>query len=83
MPFRKFRKASKCYGEVNKTKYTRKSLANVGPNVDLSPLDLALANAFLLHFQKNYLQNSPTDFKPHSYWWYVDDIFVLYTSPEH
>ena len=30
-----------------------------------SPLGLTLANAFLVHFEKNWLQNCPCDFKPH------------------
>ena len=44
-----------------------------------SPLGLALANAFLVHFEKNWLQNCPSDYKPHYYRRYVDDIFVLFT----
>ena len=48
-----------------------------------SPLGPTLANAFLVHFEKNWLQNCPSDFKPHYYRRYVDDIFVLFTSPKH
>ena len=48
-----------------------------------SPLDPKLANAFLAHFEKNWLQNCPSDFKHHHYRRYVDDIFVLFTSPKH
>ena len=48
-----------------------------------SPLGLTLANAFLVHFKENWLQNCPSDFKPHYYWWYVNDIFVLFISPKH
>ena len=48
-----------------------------------SPLGPTLANAFLVHFEKNWLQNCPSDFKPHYYRWYVNDIFVLFTSPKH
>ena len=44
-----------------------------------SPLGLVLANAFLVHFEKNWLQNCPSDYKPHYYRRYVDDIFVLFT----
>ena len=47
------------------------------------PLDPTLANAFLVHFEKNSLQSCPSDFKPHYYWPYVDYIFVLFTSPKH
>ena len=44
-----------------------------------SPLGPTLANAFLVHFEKNWLQNCPSDFKPHYYPQYIDDIFVLFT----
>ena len=40
------------------------------------------ANAFLVHFEKNWLQNYSSDFKSHDYRRYVDDIF-LFTSPKH
>ena len=42
-----------------------------------------LANAFLASFEKNWLHNSPYGFKPPYYQQYVDDIFVLFTWPEH
>ena len=48
-----------------------------------SPLGPTLANAFLVHFEKNWLQNYPYDFKPHYYRRYVDDTFVLFTSPKY
>ena len=48
-----------------------------------SPLGPTLANAFFLHFEKNWLQNCSSDFKPYYYWHYVNDIFVLFTSPQH
>ena len=48
-----------------------------------SPLGPTLANAFLVHFEKNWLQICPSDFKPHYYRRYVNDIFVLFTSPKH
>ena len=38
---------------------------------------------FLVHFEKNQLENCPSDFKPHYYRRYADDIFVLFTSPKH
>ena len=47
-----------------------------------SPLDPILANAFLVHFGKNWLQNCPSDFKPCYYRRYLDDILVLFTSPQ-
>ena len=48
-----------------------------------SPLGLTLANVFLVYFEKNWLQNFPSDFKRHYYRRYVNDIFVLFISPEH
>ena len=48
-----------------------------------SPLGPTLANTFLVHFERNWLQNCPSDFKPQYYWRYLDDIFVLFTSPKH
>ena len=43
-----------------------------------SPLGLMLANAFLAHFEKNWLQNFPFDLKHYYYRQYVDDIFVFF-----
>ena len=48
-----------------------------------SPLGPTLASAFLVYFERNWLQNCPSDFKSYYYRRYVDDIFVLFTSPEH
>ena len=48
-----------------------------------SPLRPTLARAFQVHFEKNWLQNFPSDLKPHYYRRYVDDIFVLITSRKH
>ena len=48
-----------------------------------SPLGPTLADAFLVDFGKSWLQNCLSEFKPYYYRWYVDDIFVLFTSPEH
>ena len=31
----------------------------------------------------NWLLNCPSYFKPHYYRWYFDDIFILFTPPEH
>ena len=49
----------------------------------VSPLGPALANAFLVHFEKNWLQNCSSKFKPYYYQRHVYDIFVLFTSPQH
>ena len=48
-----------------------------------SPLGPRSANDFLVHFEKNCCQNCSSDFKPHYYHRYVDDIFVLFTSLKH
>ena len=48
-----------------------------------SSLGPTLANAFLVHLEKYWLQNYPSDFKPYYYRRYVDDIFVLFTSPKY
>ena len=47
------------------------------------PLSPKLGNVFLVYIGKNRLQSCSSDFKRHCYWQYVDDIFVLFTSPEH
>ena len=47
------------------------------------PLGPTLANTFLVYFERNWLQTCPSDFKPHYYRRYADDIFALFTSPEH
>ena len=50
------------------------------------PLCLTLADGSFVYFEKNWLQNYPSDlsdFMPRYYRWYVDDIFVLFTSIEH
>ena len=48
-----------------------------------SPLGPTLANAFLCHYEKEWLGNCPSHFKPIVYRRYVDDIFVLFSSKEH
>ena len=48
-----------------------------------SPLGPTLANAFLCHYKKEWLDNCPSHFKPIVYRRYVDDIFVLFSSKEH
>ena len=48
-----------------------------------SPLGPTLANAFLCHYEKEWLENCPSFFKPVVYKRYVDDIFVLFTSKDH
>ena len=42
-----------------------------------------LANAFLCHHEKDWLDNCPSHFKPTVYRRYVDDISFLFSSKEH
>ena len=48
-----------------------------------SPLGPALASIFMCSFKSKWLRNCPNDFKPVFYRRYVDDIFVLFSSPDH
>ena len=48
-----------------------------------SPLGPSLANAFLCFHEQIWLNDCPEDFKPVYYRRYVDDIFLLFRSPEH
>ena len=48
-----------------------------------SPLGPTLANAFICHYEKIWLNECPSQFKPVVYKRYVDDIFVLFKSKEH
>ena len=46
-------------------------------------LQPSLANAFLCHYEKLWLDSCPLEFKPVVYRRYVDDIFVLFKSKDH
>ena len=48
-----------------------------------SPLVPTLANAFLCHYEKEWLDNCPVHFKPVICKRYVDEIYVLFFSKEH
>ena len=48
-----------------------------------SPLGPTLANAFLWHHEKKWLNDCPNNFKPVFYKGYVDYIFVLFKKSEH
>ena len=63
--------------------FNRKLYKQVGGVAIGSPLGPTLVNAFLVHFEKSWLQNSASDFKPHYYGRYFDDIFVSFTSAKH
>ena len=47
-----------------------------------SLLGSTLANAFLCHYEKEWLDNCPIHYKPVKYQRYVDNIFVLFSSKE-
>ena len=47
------------------------------------PLGPSLANAFLCHYEKLWLDSCPPEFKPIVYRRYVDDIFVLFKSKDY
>ena len=48
-----------------------------------STLESTLANVFLCHHEKKWLNDCPNNFKPVFYKRYVDDIFVLFKKSEH
>ena len=48
-----------------------------------SPLGPTLANIFMSFHEKNWLNNCPPSFQPKLYRCYVDDMFVLFSSPDH
>ena len=48
-----------------------------------SSLCPTLANAFLCHYEKEWLDDCPIYFKPMIYKRYFDDIFVLFSFKEH
>ena len=48
-----------------------------------SPLGPTLANIFMCHHEKIWLDECPVEFKPLYYRRYVDDIFVLFSSEDH
>ena len=47
-----------------------------------SPLGPTLANAFMCHHEKVWIETCPADFRPKFYRRYVDDIFVLFEHEE-
>ena len=48
-----------------------------------SPLGPTLANVFMCHMEKKWLQDCPSHFKPVLYRRYVDDTFLLFTDDNH
>ena len=47
------------------------------------PLGSALANTFMCSFESKWLSDCPNYFKPVFYRRYINDIFVLFSSPDH
>ena len=48
-----------------------------------SPLGPALANIFMCSFESKWLRNCANNFKSVFYRRYIDDIFILFSSPDH
>ena len=48
-----------------------------------SPLGSTLANIYMCSFEIMWLRDCPNDFEPVFYRRYVDDIFTLFSSPDH
>ena len=48
-----------------------------------SPLGPTLANVFLCHYEKEWLNSCPIEFKPKLYKRYVDDISVMFRPRNH
>ena len=48
-----------------------------------SPLGPTLANAFLCHYEKEWLDSCPIEFRPKLYQRYIADIFVMFRSRDH
>ena len=66
------------YFIFNKVLYKQKDGVAIG-----SPLGPILPNAFLCFYERKYLEECPSEFKPVFYRRYVDDIFVLFKSTDH
>ena len=49
----------------------------------VSPLGVTLANVFMSHFEKIWLENCSTQFKSVVYKIHVDDPFLLFRSSKH
>ena len=47
------------------------------------PLGPTLANIFMCHFETQWINSCPTEFKPVAYKRYVDDTFILFSQPSH
>ena len=61
--------------------FNRKYYKQVNGAAIGSPLSPALAN--MCSFESKWLRDCPNDFKPVFYRHHIDDIFVLFSSPDH
>ena len=66
------------YFIFNKHFYTQKDGVAMG-----NPLGPTLANAFLSHYERKWLEECPDNFKPLLYRRYIDDTFLAFRSREH
>ena len=48
-----------------------------------SPLGPTLANIFLVHYERKWLDQCPLQFKPEYYRRYVDDLFLMFKEKDH
>lgn len=48
-----------------------------------NPLSCSFANIFLTYYEAQWLDNCPVSFKPLLYRRYIDDTFLLFSSPDH
>ena len=70
--------ATDCYFLFDEKVFRQKDGVAMG-----NPLGPTLANAFLAHHEKNWLNDCPLTFKPILYRRYVDDTFLIFRSPLH
>ena len=63
---------------MNNFTFNRKHFLQVHSTAMGTKMAPSFANLFLGHFESNALLNSP--FKPHTWWRYIDDIFMIWTE---
>ena len=78
-----FEKLSRAALQNNFFNFERKIYKQIDGVAMGSPLGPTLANAFLCFHEQIWLNDCPDEFKPAFYRRYVDDIFVLFRSPDH
>ena len=78
-----FEKLSRAALQNNFFNFERKIYKQIDGVAMGSPLGPTLANAFLCFHEQIWRNDCPDEFKPAFYRRYVDDIFVLFRSPDH